>query len=87
MNSEILRIIDKETGEVLSGLSVDGVVFCVSEGAQCDQAIQHRGENGGETVASLTNALKYPAFRFSERPLPHRPEVEWMEKFQNIIHR
>ena len=57
MNSEILRIIDKQAGEVLGGLSVDGVVFCVSKDTQRDEAVQHRGENRGETVASLAKDI------------------------------
>ena len=50
LDAEILRIIDEEPFEVPDRLLEKRIVIRITEGAHCDDRVEHRGENGGQTV-------------------------------------
>src|SRR5438046_9757169 len=57
----------------------------ITEHAQSNQTVQHRGINRCEAVTALTDPLKHPPLRFFDRTAAQRTKLKWMQEFHNIF--
>src|SRR5881628_1210614 len=60
LNAKIIGIIDKQSRKIFFRLGVNRICSGITEHAQSNQAVQHRGINRCEAVTALTDPLKHP---------------------------
>src|SRR5207244_9675360 len=85
LNAKIIGIIDKQSRKIFFRLGVNRICSGITEHAQSNQAVQHRGINRREAVTALTDPLKHPPLRFFERTAAQRTKLKRMQEFHNIF--
>src|SRR6266487_5959074 len=85
LNAKIIGIIDKQSRKIFFRLGVNRICSGITEHAQSNHAVQHRGINRCEAVTALTDPLKHPPLRFFERTAAQRTKLKWMQEFHNIF--
>src|SRR6266446_7581192 len=85
LNPEILRIIDKQPGEIFLRLGVNWIFLRVTQRTQGNQRVQHRWKDRGETVTSLADAFEHPALGCLQRTPSQRTNAQRLQKFEGII--
>src|ERR1043166_4726190 len=70
--------------ELVQGANDFGMIVGIAESLECDERVQHRGENGGESVATL-KTFEHPSLGFFQRAFAERAKAVLLDKLKQLI--